>query len=91
MPGFTVMIDFPRSLPEFQGRFPDEAACVAYLATARWPHGFRCPACGHGKGWELSTRPFTPGGGVRGLRQADVGHRRDGDARLEARADRLVL
>ena len=29
--------------------------------------------------------------GVRGLRQADVGHRRDGDARLEAGADRLVL
>ena len=53
------MTDFPRSLPEFQGRFPDEAACVAYLATARWPDGFRCPACGHGKGWELSTRPFT--------------------------------
>ena len=53
------MTDFPRSLPEFQGRFPDEAACVAYLATARWPDGFRCPACGHGKGWELSTKPFT--------------------------------
>ena len=53
------MTDFPRSLPEFQGRFPDEAACVAYLATARWPDGFRCPACGHGKGWELSTKPCT--------------------------------
>lgn len=25
------MTDFPRSLFEFQRRFPDEAACVAYL------------------------------------------------------------
>ena len=31
------MPDFPRSLVEFQRRFPDEAACVAYLFTARWP------------------------------------------------------
>ena len=29
--------------------------------------------------------------GVRRLRQADVGHRRDGDARIEAAAHRLVL
>jgi transposase-like protein len=25
----------------------------------RWPDGFRCPSCGHGKGWELATKPFT--------------------------------
>ena len=53
------MADFPRSLIEFQRRFPDEGACAAYLAQARWPDGFRCPACGHGKGWELSTKAFT--------------------------------
>ena len=40
------MPDFPRSLVEFQSRFPDEAACVAYLVAARWPQGFVCPACG---------------------------------------------
>ena len=53
------MSDFPRSLPEFQRRFPDERACASYLAKARWPDGFRCPACGHDKGWELATKAFT--------------------------------
>ena len=53
------MIDFPRSLIEFQHRFADERACADYLAAARWPNGFHCPACGHAKGWELTTKPFT--------------------------------
>ena len=50
------MAEFPRSLIEFQRRFPDERACASYLAQVRWPDGFRCPACGHAKGWELSAR-----------------------------------
>src|SRR5512140_2159465 len=53
------MIDFPHSLIEFQHGFPDECACAAYLADARWPDGFRCPDCDHDKGWELSTKAFT--------------------------------
>ena len=53
------MADFPRSLIEFQRRFPDERACAAYLAQVRWPDGFRCPACGHAKGWELVGKAFT--------------------------------
>lgn len=53
------MTDFPRSLIEFQHRFPDEQACAAYLVAARWPEGFRCPACRHGRGWQLATKPFT--------------------------------
>ena len=53
------MTDFPRSLIEFQQRFPDEAACVAYLASARWPHGFICPGCGKAKAWQLQTKPWT--------------------------------
>jgi ISXO2-like transposase domain/Transposase zinc-ribbon domain len=53
------MIDFPRSLIEFQHGFPDERACAAYLADARWPDGFRCPSCGHDKGWQLSREAFT--------------------------------
>jgi hypothetical protein len=53
------MAEFPRSLIEFQRRFPNERACAAYLAQARWPDGFRCPSCGHAKGWELSTKAFT--------------------------------
>jgi transposase-like protein len=38
--------DFPRSLIDFQRRFPDEQACRAYLFASRWPDGFCCPACG---------------------------------------------
>jgi ISXO2-like transposase domain/Transposase zinc-ribbon domain len=51
--------DFPRSLFEFQQRFPDEAACVAYLARERWPQGFCCPGCGTGKAWQLQSKPWT--------------------------------
>ena len=47
------MDGLPRSLPEFEARFPDEAACARWLFERRWPDGFRCPGCGHGKGWEL--------------------------------------
>jgi hypothetical protein len=54
-----AMTAFPRSLPEFQRRFADEAACVEYLAAARWPEGFACPACGGAKAWQLWTKPFT--------------------------------
>ena len=56
------MTHFPRSLIEFQRRFPDERACAEYLAGVRWPDGFRCPSCGQGKGWELSSKAFTWGG-----------------------------
>src|SRR5512143_3436041 len=78
------MTDFPRSLIEFQRRFADERACAAYLARVRWPDGFRCPSCGQGKGWELSSKAFT--WELRLLPAADLGDRRHGDARLEARA-----
>lgn len=50
------MADFPRSLCEFQRRFPDEAACAEYLVSARWPDGFRCPACSKAKAWRLGCR-----------------------------------
>jgi transposase-like zinc ribbon protein len=53
------MIDFPRSLIEFQRRFADEAACVGYLFAARWPAGFICPGCGNPKAWELQTKAST--------------------------------
>jgi hypothetical protein len=38
-------LPFPRSLPEFQRLFPDEAACAAYLERARCD-GFICLRCG---------------------------------------------
>jgi hypothetical protein len=85
----AAMRDFPRSLVEFQSRFPDEAACVAYLFAARWPHGFVCPACGRNKAWQLQTKDLDLG--MRQLRQADFGDRRHDHAPLQAAADHMVL
>src|SRR5574341_42441 len=41
-------LPFPRSLPEFQKLFSDDAACAEYLERCRWPELFRCPSCGVG-------------------------------------------
>ena len=35
------MAELPRSLPEFEARFPDDAACARWLLAKRWPEGFR--------------------------------------------------
>jgi hypothetical protein len=55
------MAHFPRSLIEFQRRFPDESACAAHLAQARWPNGFRCLSIGvemlTGIGVQMLTTP----------------------------------
>jgi len=37
--------DFPNTYREFIEMFPDDTACVAFLAKLRWPKGFICPAC----------------------------------------------
>ena len=46
-----MLVDFPKTLVEFDERFGTEAACREYLARLQWPEGFRCPRCGHGRGW----------------------------------------
>lgn len=51
------MEDYPRTLAEFEARFATEEACRAYLVQLRWPGGFRCPACGQGKAWQVRGRP----------------------------------
>src|SRR5215203_2372622 len=53
------MAEPPRSLPEFEARFPDDAACARWLVAKRWPDGFRCPACGHARAWELARERLT--------------------------------
>src|SRR5689334_5184937 len=53
------MAELPRSLPEFEAHFPDEAACARWLLAKRWPDGFRCPACGHDRAWELGRERLT--------------------------------
>ena len=46
------------TLRELLRRFPDEAACRAFLAKKRWPDGIvKCPRCGE-KAYTLKARPF---------------------------------
>lgn len=45
------MEDYPRTLTELEGRFSSEEACRAYLFALRWPDGFVCRRCGHGRYW----------------------------------------
>ena len=47
---------FPRTIIEFQARFPDDGACRQYLFDSRWPEGFRCPRCGGRAATELRRR-----------------------------------
>ena len=82
------MAELPRSLPEFEARFPDEAACARWLLGKRWPDGFRCPACGHDKG--LGAGPRAADAPVRGLRAPGLGHRRHRAARQPPRPAHLV-
>ncbi len=46
---------FPKTIREFQLEFADEDACARYLASCRWPDGFRCPKCGHDRAYVLAV------------------------------------
>jgi len=47
----------PKSLPDFQRIFPNEAACIDYLYAHRFPNGFDCPRCGvTGEPFRFSNR-----------------------------------
>jgi transposase-like protein len=48
--------DLPRDLPGFLARFGTDEQCRDYLIRARWPEGFRCAACGHGRCHALRAR-----------------------------------
>jgi hypothetical protein len=51
-------LPFPKSLPQFQKLFPDDAACARWLEGAKWPKGFVCPYCyKKGEPVRLETRP----------------------------------
>ena len=49
-------MEFPKTILEFEDRFPDEDACWKTLREVRWPEGFVCPRCGHGASSFVSTR-----------------------------------
>lgn len=48
--------EHPTTIYGFQKMFPNEEACVRYLAQVRWPDGFRCPRCNHQEAYELPKR-----------------------------------
>src|SRR5712691_5119533 len=45
--------EYPRNLTELESNFGTEEACRAYLVRRRWPDGFHCPRCGHGRSWPV--------------------------------------
>lgn len=48
------MGDYPKTVQEFQDWFSSEESCCQYLFRLRWPKGFQCPRCGHGRAWVMS-------------------------------------
>ncbi len=47
------MEDAPRTLPELEAWFPTEEDCCEYLASLRWPDGFRCHRCGYSNPYQI--------------------------------------
>ncbi len=47
---------------DFEKCFSTEEACRDYLFELRWPSGFECPQCAHGKAWKRSNGLLECGG-----------------------------
>ncbi len=48
----------PSNFREFHAMFPDDEACIEYLAAWRWPDGFVCPRCSGRTADRLNCRPL---------------------------------
>lgn len=48
-------VDYPGTYQELVSWFPDNDACIDYLARLRWEHGFSCPACASTEYWRTRT------------------------------------
>jgi len=48
-------VDYPTTYQQLLKWFPDNQACLEYLAKLRWPRGFVCPACGGLEFWRTGT------------------------------------
>ncbi|WP_143447977.1 IS1595 family transposase [Kineosporia sp. R_H_3] len=44
-------VDYPSTAAQLRRWFPDDEACIEYLARLRWPDGFVCPACSGNGFW----------------------------------------
>ena len=49
-------MEFPKTVLEFQARFPDEESCWEALRRLRWPQGFRCPRCESRESYRIAGR-----------------------------------
>lgn len=47
------MLEYPKTLPEFNKTFGAEESCRDYLEKLRWPDGFRCDRCGARDFWRM--------------------------------------
>ena len=48
----------PETLMEFMEMYKTEEDCRKALFDHRWPNGFRCPRCGHGRSYPHKKRPL---------------------------------
>ena len=48
-------VDYPATYQQLQRWFPDNNACLEYLARLRWQDGFVCPACGGEEFWRTGA------------------------------------
>lgn len=48
-------VDYPATYQQLLKWFPDDAACLDYLAGLRWPDGFVCPGCGGRQAWRTGA------------------------------------
>jgi transposase-like protein len=48
-------VDYPATFQQLRSWFPDDDACVEYLARLRWPDGFVCPRCDSSESWRTSS------------------------------------
>ena len=48
-------VDYPGTYQQLVDWFPDDAACLEYLARLRWPGGFVCPGCGCRQAWRTGA------------------------------------
>jgi transposase-like protein len=54
----TIWRNFPRTLAEFEGAFPDEKSCRRFLIQLRWNGVPRCSRCESDAVWELRNGRF---------------------------------
>jgi Zn ribbon nucleic-acid-binding protein len=52
----ALALPIPANLVDFMEMYGTEDACLEALIAARWPGGFACPRCSHGKGWRHTNR-----------------------------------